>query len=256
MSTRERSGPRVDLGVDHVPFTVTATLRAGVGMDEPYGLDLVGLIATRMRAVARAQRHDAGQAVTNPLPDTTHPEPDDMSLPISRCLEGPDWHWLASCAIPVDPAPEPEPRTFYRVVDSSWAQRAAERPLPYQHPGKGPHRDIMMPSPVLICPALQWRAVGDPERVHDLLKAVFFIGRRRTVGEGSVLGWDTEVHLDADPATWTHVDGDTIIRPIPVECADTLGVPYRVGWYALRPPSWHPDRLQEMAMTEEDDDAW
>lgn len=250
------TGPQVILGDGHVPFTLTAALRSGVGMDEPYGLDLAGLLATRLRAVARAQRAEAGRLVSDPLPDTTHPDPDDMALPLGRCLGGEDWHWLASCAIPVEPAPDPETRLFYRVVDSSWAQRAAHRPLPYQHPGKGPHRDIMLPSPVVVCRAVQWRAVGDPDRVHDLMKAMDFIGRRRTVGEGKVLSWDVQIHADADPARWCHIDGERLLRPVPVRCAEALDVPYRLGWYAVRPPSWHPDRLQEMAMTDDEEDEW
>lgn len=248
------TGPTVALGDGHVPFTVTATLRSGVSMDEPYGLDLAGLIATRLRALARAQREAAGRLVSHPLPDTTHPEPDDMALPLSRCLGGEDWHWLASCAIPVDPAEDPEARTFYRVVDSSWAQRAAQRPLPYQHPGKGPHRDIMLPSPVMLCRALQWRAVGDPVQVHELLRTTFFIGRRRAVGEGKVLSWEVELAEDVDPSAWVHAEGDQILRPVPAECAEALEVPYRMGMYAVRPPSWHPDLLQPLAMTDDEDD--
>lgn len=241
----------------HVPVRVTARLRTGVSMDAPYGLDLAGILAARERSRLRAAQTDAARLLT-PLPDTTGEEPEDLMLPLGRCTRGAvGWHWLASCAIAVDPDPDPEPRTFYRTTDSMWAQNAATRPLAYHHPRKGPYRDVMMPSPVVICGALEWRAVGDPDGILALVHGIRFLGRRRSVGEGGVLDWVVEL-VDADADQWTHTHADTgaLIRPMPVECAEFHGVPYRWGQYALRPPSWHPDRLVDLAMTPDDDDAW
>lgn len=250
---------RVDLDPGHVPIEVTAHLRTGVGFDQPYGLDLAGILAARVRRLAQATLDTRGALATQPLPDTTEDEALDLVLPLSRCSTGEDWHWLATCATPVDPLPDPEPRTFYRVVDSRWAQHAADRPLPYFHPSGGPYRDVMMPAPVTVCRAVRWRAAGDPEAVRALLTPLRFIGRRRATGEGGVLSWDiTTPTLTGDVGEWVHADGDTLLRPCPTACADALGKPYTTGWYALRPPSWHPDRLSALAMTapDEEDDGW
>lgn len=240
----------------HVPFTVTAHLLAGVGMNLPYGLDLAGLLAARVRVLARESRALSGNLLTSPLPDSTEEEPEDLTLPLARCVHagGEEWHWMGSCAIPVDANPDPAPRTFYRVVDAAWAQRAADRPLPYVHGSHGPYRDVMMAAPVLVCQALQWRAVGDPDETLRLLSPMRFIGRRHATGEGQVLSWSVETVV-ADPFLWAHTDGDDLVRPVPVACAQTAGVPYRLGWYALRPPSWHPGRLRELAMTD-DTEQW
>lgn len=248
---------RLDLDPTHVPFTLTATLRTGVGIDQPYGLDLAGLIAARVRRVDQARLDRSGMLTSTPLPDTTEEDPPDLRLPLGRCLIGPDWHWLASCAILIDADPDPEPRTFYQVADIDWASRTARRPLPHVNPSSGSYRDVMMPAPVAICSAIQWRGVGDPDQVAALMRPVRFVGRRRTAGEGRILQWHLDVTADADPATWGHLDDNAdLARPCPTECAETLDIEHRIGWYAIRPPSWHPDRLRSLAMKPEQELPW
>lgn len=248
----------LDVTSGQVPLAIRATLRSGIGMDLPYGLDLAGILATRVRAFDRKDRADRDILLTAPLPDTTEEEPEDLSLPLARCLGGgSDWHWAASCAIPLDPDPDPEPRTFYRVLDAGWMHRVAVRPLPYHHPSKGSYRDVMMPAPVIQCREVEWRAVGDPEAVERLLRPLAYLGRRRSVGEGKVLSWDVSEVADVDPAEWVHRSDDGgLIRPVPEACADALAVPYDMGYYAIRPPSWVPGRMQELAMTKADDEEW
>lgn len=241
-----------------VPVFIRAALRTGLGMDLPYGLDLAGLLATRVRAFDRQDRADRDLLLSVPLPDTTEEEPEDLRLPLARCTGGGDWHWAASCAIPLDPDPDPAPRTFYRVLDSALMQHAAIRPLPYHHPSKGAHRDVMVPSPIVMCREVEWRAVGDPEALRRLLAPLAYIGRRRNTGEGKVLSWSvTEVH-GVDPAAFVHTDDAraTLIRPVPPACAEALGVPYDIGFYALRPPSWVPGRMQDLAITKADEEEW
>lgn len=243
----------------HTPLLITAHLRTGVGLDLPYGLDLAGILATRLRAVDRAELSARGTLRSSPLPDTTQEDPEDMDLPLSTCATDPGaWHWLASCALPQDPDEHPEPRTFYRTVDAAWAQRAASRPLAYHHPSKGPYRDVMMPSPVIVTPALQWRAYGDAPRVEHLLRGIRFLGRRRAVGEGRVLSWEVSSPGIAPEEVlgWVHHEGEVILRPCPTACAQALGLEHRIGWYAIRPPSWHTDRLAELAMTPENEEEW
>ena len=248
----------LDSAHTHTPIAVRATLRSGIGMDLPYGLDLAGILATRIRALDRKERADKGSLVTAPLPDTTEEEPEDLALPLARCHGGgPDWHWAASCAIPLDPDPDPEPRTFYRTLDAGWMHRVAVRPLPYHHPSKGSYRDMMVPAPIVQCREVEWRAVGDAKAIERLLRPLAYLGRRRSVGEGKVLSWTVHEVTDADPAEWAHrTDNNELIRPVPTACAEALAVPYDMGYYALRPPSWVPGRMQELAMTKADDDDW
>ncbi|BDZ52460.1 hypothetical protein GCM10025867_47010 (plasmid) [Frondihabitans sucicola] len=108
----------------------------------------------------------------------------------------------------------------------------------------------MMPSHVLLASTLTWYVVGDADRIGAMLRSVRAIGRRRTTGEGAVRHWSVEP-MDGDPWRVLHLGtGDELIRPCPVDVADDLGVDYRLGFYAIRPPSWNPNRLVEMAMAD------
>lgn len=251
-------GVRAVVRDGHVPCTITARLRTGVVMTPPYGLDLAGILAASLRRVLDAQRVQDRPYTDRPLPDTTGEDPVDLDLPVSTChtLQG-TWCWLASCAILPDPVPAVEPRFHYRVTDTGWAGRAAHRPLPQVLQSAGPYRDVMMPAPVLPVTGLSWRAVADPDRVRDLLRPLWSIGGRRATGEGRVLDWTVQPCTDAgvDPIRWAFVGEDgAILRPIPAAVADHLGIRYELGWYALRPPSWHRDRLEQLAMTPPDED--
>lgn len=248
---------RLDMAPGHTPFVVTATLRGGASWDQPYGLDLAGIVAAHQRRVERQRREDAGDP--RPLADTAEEVVYDMQLPLARCLTSRRWHWAATCAISIAADDEPEPRTFYRTTDSAWSERAATRPLPYFSPKSGPYRDVMMAAPATICAAITWRAIGDVAAVRAAVEPIRFIGRRRNVGEGRVLAWTVQEQAPTDLARWLHLGDDdtTILRPCPVECMSALGADYRMGWYALRPPSWHPDHLAELAMTPDaDDESW
>ena len=72
-----------------------------------------------------------------------------------------------------------------------------------------------------------------------------------------MLSWNVSEVANVDPAEWAHrSDDDGLIRPVPEACAEALAVPYDMGYYAIRPPSWVPGRMQELAMTKADDDEW
>lgn len=234
------------------PFKVTATLLRGVST-EPYGLDLAGILASRVWR-GRTTRPEVDSMVDNPR---------DLDIPLDICDESSeDWHWMGTCAlVEVDDKRPIEPRTFYRVVNDSWASRAADRPLPYYQPRSGPWRDVMMPAPVTLTPRLTWYGVGEVDQVRDLLTPIRSLGKRRAKGEGNVLSWDVH-EVDGDPWALAHTgeQGDCLLRPMPVECATRTGLPFRLEWHSIRPPSWNPNRLREIAVNVEEElylpDEW
>lgn len=234
----------------HVPLRVTAHLRTGVVMDRPYGLDLSGILASRMRQIQKAELAEVG--ANSVLPDSGGEDPEDFPLPLSRCTSEDDWYWAATCGVPdTEPEDAPEARVFFQGVDVEHAKSYAVRPLPEVFARKGSYRDVMMPVAVTLASTLTWFAVGDRQQVLRLLEPVRAVGRRRATGEGVVLHWTVE-EIDGDPLTIAHM-GDTgrLLRPVPIAAAEQLGIEYRVGWYALRPPSWNPNRLMELAMADD-----
>lgn len=226
------------------PFHLKAQLLRGACF-EPYGLDLAGILASRLWRKNKPA----------PSVDSMIERPDDLNLPLDVCAAGDDWHWLASCAVATVDANHPqEPRTFYRVVNDSWAARAADRPLPYYHPRSSAYRDAMMPAPITLTPTLDWYGVGDIPKILKMVQDIRSIGKRRAKGEGRVLKWEIESVPNVDPWVHGHIGQENrVIRPIPVECADRMDVQYQLAWHAIRPPSWNPNRLRELAVEQEED---
>lgn len=226
------------------PFHLKAQMLRGV-CTEPYGIDLAGLLASRLWR----------QGTHAHTVDSMIERPQDFDLPLDMCGTADDWHWLATCAVPtVDDKHPQEPRTYYRVVNESWMSRVADRPLPYYHPRSSAYRDVMMPSPVTLTPTLSWYGVGDLKKILALVEPIRSIGRRRAKGEGRVLSWSIEQVEEADPWAFGHLGQENrLLRPVPVECAERLGVQYQLAWHAVRPPSWNPNRLRELAVDREED---
>lgn len=224
---------------------VTAHLRGGVSYDPPFGLDLAGILAAQVRVIERAGLEERGALLSAPLPDSTGEEPDDYDLPLARCALGEEWHWAATCAHLTPEDADMEMRMLTRSTDAGYGAAAASRPLPSISPARGSYRDARIPTPVTPATAATWWAVGNPDRVRALVEPLVSIGRRRNVGEGVVLSWDVSEVTDVDPEAWAHMgDTGTLQRPCPAECATALGVhDTRMTWYAIRPPSWNPDRL-------------
>lgn len=234
---------------EHRLLRIQARLRGGVAMDRPYGLELSALLATHAHRLRKAEAVSQGRRVHS---DADDEDPEDFDLPLARCVSGDDWYWAASCAQPdVHPEEAPEARTYFQNVASAHARDFASRPLPEVYARKGSYRDVMMPSSVTLASTLTWFAIGDKERIAAALRPLRAIGRRRATGEGVVLSWSIE-DAPGDPWRTLHLgDGDQLLRPVPIPVAEALGVDYRVGAYAIRPPSWNPNRLTEMAMADE-----
>lgn len=235
-------------------FRLRAHLIRGV-VAEPYGLDLSGILASRIIR----QRKDS-----NPTSryESTKDNPQDIDLPLDMCAVGEDnWHWSATCGktYPLESLPQ-EPHTYYRVVNDSWVGRTAHRPLPYYNFKSGAYRDVMMPAHVVLTPYVDWFGVGNLDKIMGLVKHIRSIGKRRAKGEGVVHKWEIE-KVDKDPDKLAHCgEDDELLRPSPVECATRLDLDYDLTWHAIRPPSWNPNRIRELAVKPEDElfvpEAW
>lgn len=135
----------------------------------------------------------------------------------------------------------------------------AAQPLPSISPMRGPYRDARMPSLIALATHASWSGIGDPDQVHDLVRGIPAIGRRRNVGEGVVLRWTIETPKIPENTwfEWAHTASTAkLVRPVPHECATQCGLATEVEpvSYAIRPPSWHPDRVMTLAASREE--AW
>jgi CRISPR type IV-associated protein Csf3 len=229
------------------PLVVRARLASGIAQAAPWGIAIDGLLAAEMWADRKAKRRDAGELSPRLLDVDT---PEDLALPLARCLT-PDglWHWAATCA-------HPEGRPDVPVDVRYWTGRVDHRALEQLTPHlpntisdrQGRYRARHMPLLVTPCLTVTWRAVGDAEAIWALLGGITAIGKKRSHGEGHVIGWDVTADPNLDPWTASHLHPDgTLGRPTPPAClAGRSVVDGGRGTAGLRPPYMHPARRHDL----------
>ena len=235
---------------DMVPVVVTATLSAGFAVGAGWGIALDGLLAAQVWARHKAQLRADGTEVPRLVEQD---QPIDLPLPLARCGQGPDWHWAATCAWPIPGPPgagEParDVRTWTGRIDERICRQisGAEGLIPLHH-GRWRHR--LMPVVVTLCPAVRWRAVGDPVRLAQLLNPIPAIGKKRSQGEGHVLRWDVRAEPDGNRWEFAHLHPDgSLGRPTPNGCFADRPVPTTAvaGMAGIRPPYNHLARQRSL----------
>lgn len=229
-----------------IALQITATTPHGVVLSRPWGVSLDGLLASvlwhRRKWAARAAGEDIRYQHTE--------QPECLDLPLARCgdpAHDSDWHWMATFA-------DLHPHTHRSSEhDIRWrTSRTNRHRLQHLTPrigsqavsnttGRYQNRVI----PVIAHPAtsLTWRAVGDPDRIRDLLAELASIGKHRGVGEGLVTRW--EITETPDVPAWVagheHERG-VLGRTAPTRCLarnpNIATGPLDVA--TIRPPYLHP----------------
>lgn len=225
-----------------VPLTVRARLAGGVAHSAPFGISLDGLLASQIREDAKAAARDAG--IDYPPYDPAL-APDELELPLARCeiAGGEDWHWAATFAYPEGEIPGPHVTTWVARPDQhALDQMSAELPAHVSH-RQGRYRARVMPLPLTVARALVWRAVGDPDRICELLAPIAVIGKKRSAGHGDVLDWTVTAEPGAEQWEYAHLHPDgTLGRTTPHRCLDGRGdiATGGAGQMGIRPPYMHP----------------
>lgn len=227
-----------------IPVRVVARLAAGVGQAAPWGIALDGLLAAELWADRKAWHREQG---LDYQPALDVDVPPDLELPLARCTAGPSWHWAATCAYT---ATAGAPSVHYwtgRIDHRSLEQVAAAMPATLSE-RQGRYRARRMPLLVTDAAALTWHAVGDPERIEQLVAGITAVGKKRSQGEGHVLNWTVTPAPDLDEFTAAHLYPDGRLgRPTPAAClaghdVDDGGV----GTAGLRAPYMHPARQETL----------
>lgn len=100
----------------------------------------------------------------------------------------------------------------------------------------GPTKNIRIPIELCHVDTPTWYAIGDPERVRELLTWITGLGRRRAVGHGAVISWTVEPHDDPWPGFPVLGPDGEALRNLPL---DTPGLGLHVPRFGnLRPPYW------------------
>ncbi len=225
------------------PLRVRAHLAAGIAQAAPWGIALDGLLASQLWEAYKARCRQTATPYTRALERDEVP---DLDLPLARCQPaGGPWHWAATCAHPDVTGARPDVHTWTGRVDHRELEHVAGA-LPRTISGRqGRYRSRRMPLLVTPCTSVTWHAIGDLTAITELLTPITSIGKKRSSGEGHVLGWEVEPAPEVNALTAAHLHPDgTLGRPVSDTCRALLGdvVDGGRGLAGIRPPYMHPAR--------------
>lgn len=238
------------------PLIITARLQQGVSWDPRYGIALDGLLNSLIRASEAFKEGILAGSLLDGGLDLENPK--EWDLPLAKCenTENDDWHWLATVGQPLglgDSELVSSPLDAHRLMvklDERRAESIAVA-LPKNVGGpRGRYRTRVTPVLVTVSSSIQWHAIGDLEKISNILSPVLTIGARRGSGEGKVESWhvqESEV-LDYKRFGHTHPNGK-LGRAVPESCALALGLDVsHKGYAGLRPPMFHKTRQKLLVL--------
>lgn len=235
---------------------ITAFLQQGVCIDYRYGLSLDGILTSQIRGFKAYSKNisapssllDGGLSIE---------KPEEWDIPLKKCSQGEDWHWMTTTGYLVDLHGQPvkyipDVHNLFNEIDQGRAREIAVK-LP-QEVGGARGRFKKRLTPVLTIPAhaIVWHAVGEPLEVEKLLKNINSIGSRRNVGEGTVIRWEIAIVENVDEFFFGHTHPNGYLgKPCPIECVESLEIEnYVLAEAGIRPPLFHESRQKLLALPE------
>ena len=229
-----------------ISLQITATTPHGIVLSRPWGVALDGLLASVLWHRRKWAARTAGKSFT--YQDTDIPE--SLDLPLARCGDPDrdhDWHWMATFAdLHPHPHDDIEPDIRWRTSRTDRARLQHLSPVIGSQAvsdNQGRYQRRVVPVMATPSSSLTWRAVGDPNRIRDLLTELPSIGKHRGVGEGVVTQW--QVNNTPDVPQWAagheHEPG-VLGRTTPLRCLDSHHevAAGALGMATVRPPYLNP----------------
>lgn len=222
------------------PLLVTAWLASDLAGHEPPMLDSL---------LERVLAHHCPEAVPSHLVDRALPAPPVGVIPIPLvrrslggwrigCCSNPivglvhdDRHDHVARRISTENASllDPESRTVVSTTNS-WT------------------KSYRLPLRVRAVACVRWFALGNRARLHDALRRVWFLGKKRSIGYGHVARWTVE-RAAADYSWFAPAPSSpavVLMRTLPAgHWLPAMLTGYRRDFCGVAPPYWHPERACE-----------
>lgn len=213
---------------------VTATLQQGFSAVTPWPLPLDALLASVWHRRRFGDRYGGDSDYRS------------ARLPLRRAGRSTEsggknrrWWWAASAAI-VD-GDERESHHWHRRMPHQRAEEVTASRLPANiYDAHGRYRLYRVPISINVASEVRWYALGDAERIEEMVRDIPALGHKRSQGEGAVLRWSVTDH-DASrglaPILW-HPETGLINRPVAIQSASALGLDVGVDrvTHVYRPP--------------------
>lgn len=99
----------------------------------------------------------------------------------------------------------------------------------------GPYKAYRMPQIIRLVSEIEFYAMGNAEKVEELLKYIVAIGKKPSAGWGLVREWEVQPW----PEDWSTKGPYGIMRPMPVDqYQPSPGESYVIRDCAIKPPAW------------------
>lgn len=210
------------------PLRITAHLASPVGVFDDYSPSLDGLLEWLLLDRLHLTS-------PNPTPEQVEQTRSivDEQLPLLKTEIAGEWYWATSspCYQILNEQIDRYRKRWSPGIDSpepNWGKRRAK-----WSGSEGAEKNYDLPLYLRTTPAIFWYAVGDKNRILDLLQDCTGIGKKRAYGYGQILRWEIET-CGEDWHLWR--DGQ-LMRPIPVTAIDRCCDFAILNW-GWRPPAW------------------
>lgn len=220
------------------PLRITATLSAPLAGDAPMLDALMEFAMSRHLGQSFGLSHANG-------PGRAEYQPGLIPVPIARRrVKGFPWP-IALASSPIYSSRTDGVEHFARRfdVDPSLIREDGRRVYQTQ---SGEFKSYRLPLRLRLCDRVVWFAVGDRKEVRHKLKSIRAIGKKISIGYGTVKGWTVEDAAD-DYSWFAPSDAGTVLmRPLPTGPHlphDLVG--FRPWYGGIVPPYWAPEFYRE-----------
>lgn len=165
------------------------------------------------------QTEDESQTMKQPTRDG---KPSDIKIPLAKWRINGSWGWHASALFPIVKG-----QTIRYWRKKFRQDKAAGMFVQRPRLTSGIYHEYNTPMSVILCDEMFGYAVGNLEKVCNLVKRVKYIGTKRSIGRGRVLDHKIEV-IDRD---YSLVKDGKAQRFLPSECGSK--------YVRFRPPYWN-----------------
>lgn len=90
----------------------------------------------------------------------------------------------------------------------------------------------------------EWYCVGDKTEIEHLLSTVTHLGKKSSQGWGRVSWWEIKLQNE----DWSIYHDNSLMRGVPIDDAQILGVQYKKQHYGIRPSYWKSDNQMMLAI--------